>query len=205
MLPSKRYAAVTGTLFLLLLFLFPLLGWFAPARLTVISSDSATPPTVVIADTFLKESTVINPVRKHLTETEQALRAGGTIRIAEVAFSKPSVRNASALDLLNSRYRIEKVILPGQRNRNWQFYDQITEQPGPFYYVKEGSGGEKLHLFREKNNFAIEYPDSGVMLSLRLEIKDNDQGRAVTLIRNGKTQSVLLPWSNQNGVWQYEL
>ena len=171
----------------------------------MISSDSGVPPTLVVTDSELKEAVVINPVSAHAENMGKLLRAGVVTKIAEVGFSAPSVRNLSGLEYLQRRYRIEKVLMPGNKRRNWQFFDRITEGGGEFYFVPEGSGGEKLKLFREKNKFAIEYPDSGVMLGWRLEINDKDNGREITFIRKGKKVSSTLPWSSKNGVWQHEL
>ena len=202
---KKTYALTAWGVFLILFLLFPLKTLFASPKVTVISSDSHLPPSIVITDTALGETTIINPVRAHLTEINSAVRSGGTPRISEVAFSHPYVRNATALEYLDSRYRIEKVILPDVSRRYWQFLDRITERPGKFYYVREGKGTEKIRIFRKNFDFAIEYPDSGVMLGWKLEICNNDHGRAVTFHRNGKKISAALPWSNKNGVWQHEL
>ena len=159
----------------------------------------------ILTDSELKEALVVNPVSAHVEAMDKELRSGAVTRIAEIAFSFPSTRNLSGLEFLKKRYRIEKVVMPGNKGRNWQFFDRITEGRGEFCYVPEGSGGEKLNLFREKNKFAIEYPESGVMLGWRLEINDRDNGREITFIRNGKKISSTLPWSTKYGVWQHEL
>ena len=201
----KNYALAAWGIFLILFLAFPLKTFFEKPKLTVVSSDAYLPPSIVVTDTRLGETTIINPVRAHLNEINSAIRSGGTPRISEVAFSHPYVRHATALEYLDSRYRIDKVILPGSPRRNWQFFDRITERPGKFYYVQEGKGTEKLRIFRKNFDFAIEYPDSGVMLGWKLEINNTDHGREVNFHRNGKKLSALLPWSNKNGVWQHEL
>ena len=202
---NKKYSVLAGCLFFMLLCYFPLRAFGRGPQVAVISSDSGVPPTLVVTDSALKEAVVVNPVSAHTEKMEKLLRAGVVTKIAEVGFSAPSVRNLSGLGYLQRRYRIEKVLMPGNKRRNWQFFDRITEGGGEFYFVSEGSGGEKLKLFREKNKFAIEYPDSGVMLGWRLEINDKDNGREITFIRKGKKVSSTLPWSSKNGVWQHEL
>ena len=204
-LKNKKYSCLAGCAFVLLLFYFPVKAFWEAPRITVISSDAATPPTLVVTDTELREAAVVNPVSAHAEAMDSALRSGVVTRIAEVRFSAPSTRNLSGLEYLTKRYRVEKVVMHGDKKRNWQFFDRVTERKGDYFCVQEGSGGEKLHLFREKNKFAIEYPDSGVMLGWRLEINDNDKGREITFIRNGKRIFSTLPWSSKNGVWQYEL
>ncbi|MBE6385181.1 MAG: hypothetical protein E7048_05910 [Lentisphaerae bacterium] len=202
---KKSLAAAAGGAFVVLLLFFPVRSFLKRPGVTVISSDTLVPPTIVVTDTALKEASVINPVSGHAEDMDKVLRSGAVTDVAEVGFSHPSVRNLSGMEYLKSRYRIQKVILPGNNKRNWQFFDSITERKGEFFYVPEGKGGEKMHLFREKNKFAIEYPDSGVMLGWRLELNDRDDGREIVLIRNGKRVSTTLPWSNKNGVWHYEL
>lgn len=202
---NNRFSAAAGIAFLLLLCYFPIKAFRQAPMVTVISSDTQTPPTLVVTDTTLKEAFVVNPVSSHAELTDKALRAGAVTRIAEVRFSVPSVRNLSGLEFLKSRYRIEKVVMPGSKSRNWQFFDRVTEGHGTYCFVSEGLGGEKLHLFREKNKFAIEYPDSGVMLGWRLEINDRDNGRELIFSRKEKKIFSTLPWSSKNGVWQHGL
>lgn len=201
----RLYAVLAGGAFLLTFLIFPLTSFWSKPRITVISSDSGTPASVVVADTGLRELTLVNPVRNHIPETEQALKRSGISRIAEVLFSRSLVRNVTGLDYLCGRFKVEKVVMPPGARRNGYFTDRITERGGDFYYVHEGKGGEKVKIFREKSKFAIEYPDSGVMLGWRLEITDRDKGRVLDLYRNNKKVTALLPWSCKNGVWHYEL
>ena len=202
---KKSWSVAAGGAFIFLLLFFPVRSFWERPKVTVISSDTLAPPTIVVTDTALKEAVVVNPVNVHAEDMDKVLRTGAVTDVAEVRFSQPSVRNLSGMEYLNSRYRIQRVIMPGNNKRNRQFFDSVTERKGEFFYAPEGAGWEKLHLFREKNKFAIEYPESGVMLGWRLELNDRDNGREIILIRNGKRISTTLPWSNKNGVWQYEL
>ena len=202
---NRTCAVVSGVLFLLLFISFPLRSWCDSSRLTVISSDVSRPPTVIISDKFTGDLILINPVRGNHYDAEHAVKRAGTSKICSIYFSAPSVRNLTALDYFARRYAVEKVFFPPMTGRNWQFKDRITEGTGSFFCFHENESGGNLKIFRKKNKFAIEYPESGAMLSWRLEISDGDNGRTVKLIRNGKTSSVTLPWSNKNGVWQHEL
>ena len=203
-LRNARIACLSGIAFLLLFLSVPLYSHFSSSRVTVISSDSYRPPTVVISDKGLNEVFVVNPVRDHSLHMEEALKRAGTAKIKEVAFSAPQVRNMNGLLQMALRYPVERVIMPPLTGRNWQFKDRITESNGSYSYAEEGNGMGILRLFREKNKFAIEYPDSGVMLDWRLEISNCDRGREIKFIRQGKEVRYLLPWSNKNGVWQHE-
>lgn len=200
-----KYALVSGTIFLLLFISFPLRSWYDTSRVTVITSDSVLPPTVVISDKNLGELILVNPVRGHHYDAERAIKRAGTSKISSIYFSAPSVRNLTALEYIGRRCKVEKVFFPPMTGRNWQFKDRITERNGGYFYFHEKEGRGNLRFFRGKNKFAIEYPESGAMLSWRLEISRGDDGRTVKLIRNGKTSAVTLPWSNKNGVWQHEL
>ena len=201
----KAAAVVCGIVFLLLLAAFPLVSWFGKSAVTVISSDTGTPPTVVICDKALREISIINPVRAHRKELEKAVKSSGIPLIAEIGFSKASVRNLSDLKYLCSRYMIEKVLLPRGARRNGHFTDSITEYGGNYRCTAEGAGGEKMKILRKKDGFAIEYPDSGVMLGWRLEISHCDRGRVLNFSGTEGKVSALLPWSSKNGIWQYEL
>lgn len=201
----KLPAVIAGGLFLSMLMYFPLRSWCESSKVTVISSYSDTPPTLLISDKERGEISVVDPVRVHNPDLEKALKRAGTSKIDGIYFSRPSVRNLSGLELLALRYPVTKVVLPPVTGRNWQFKDRITERKGEFFYVNERENGEKLKFFREKNNFAIEYPDSGVMLGWKLEISDRDNGRAVVFTRGGLKRTATLPWSNKNGVWEHEL
>ena len=202
---KKAAAAVCGSVFLLLLSAFPLASWLGKSAVTVISSDTGTPPTVVICDKALREISIINPVRAHRNETEKVVKSSGIPFIAEIGFSKASVRNLSDLKYLCRRYTVEKVLLPQGARRNGYFTDNITEYGGNYRYAAEGQGGEKIKILRKKDGFAIEYPDSGVMLGWRLEISHCDRGRVLNFSGRESKVSALLPWSSKNGIWQYEL
>lgn len=204
-LKNWKYAVASGTLFLLLFVSFPLRSFYDTSRVTVISSDSVLPPTVVISDKCIGELTVVNPVRGHHYDAEKAIKNSGASKISGIYFSAPSVRNLTALEYIERRYVVEKVFFPPMTGRNWKFKDRITESPGSYYCFHENENRGNLKIFRGKNKFAIEYPDSGAMLSWRLEISSGDNGRTVKLIRKGTVSSTVLPWSNKNGVWQHEL
>ena len=202
---KRSIALICGTGFLLLFFSFPLCSLLSDSTVTVISSDAGTPPTVVICDNALREISIINPVRAHRKEVEKVLKRSGIPLIAEIGFSDPSVRNLSDLNYLAGRYRVEKVLLPRETRKNGFFTDSITERGGDYRYVNEGNGGEKIKILRKKDEFAIEYPDSGVMLGWRLEITHCDNGRVLNFSGPEGKVSALLPWSSKNGIWQYEL
>ena len=202
---NKKQIFIAGGAFAALLLFFPLRSWCESSKVTVISSDSETPPTILISDKGTGEITVVNPVRYHNRELESALKRAGSSKIDGICFSHPAVRNLSGLDYLALRYPVTKVVLPPVTGRNWQFKDRITERKGDFFYVNEDGNTEKLKFFREKNKFAIEYPDSGVMLGWKLEISDRDDGRAVVFTKGPVRRTATLPWSNKNGVWEHEL
>ena len=197
-------AVLCGVAFLLFFFAFPLASHWASSTVTVISSDSARPPTVVISNKESGEVFVVNPVKDHSFQIEEALKRAGTSKIREVAFSAPRVRNMSGLHRLALRYPVQMVVIPPLTGRNWQFEDRITENNRHYSYVKEGELMEILRLFREKNKFAIEYPNSGAMLKWRLEISNGDMGREIKFLHKGKVIRRILPWSDRNGVWQHE-
>ena len=201
----KLLALGAGAAFLAMLGSLLLLSWCESSKVTVISSGCDAPPTVVVCDKGIGRIAVVNPVWKHNTALEKVLKRAGASRIHEIAFSRPSVKNLSGLNTLAKRYPVEMVVMPPMTGRNWKFSDRITEGRGEFFCVKEGLGAENLKLFREKNKFAIEYPDSGVILGWRLEISDSDEGRVVEFTRGGTKRRATLPWSNKNGVWQHEL
>ena len=203
---NARIAVVSGVLFCVILFSFPLRSCLTPARVAVISSDSQLPPTVVITERGEGACSVINPVYSHLDETERFLRRGGVYRIGAVGFSEPSVKNLSGLVPLSRRFAVEKLLLPPDVRSSWQFRAKLTETPGNFVCVSPGSGAEKFQIFRKNSGFAIDYPDSGVILSWKLEIRNTDSGRHVIFERKGRAPvTALLPWSNKSGVWQHEL
>ena len=203
---NSRIAAVSGVLFFLLLFSFPLRSQLAPPQVAVISSDSRQPPTVVITERGSCACSVINPVYAHLDETERLLRRGGVYRIGAVGFSEPSVKNLSGLGPLSRRFAVEKLLLPPDVRNSWQFRAKLTETPGKFVCVSPGAGAEKFQIFRKNSGFAIDYPDSGVILKWKLDISDTGRGRHVVFERKGRAPvTALLPWSNKNGVWQHEL
>ena len=203
---NARIAVVSGALFCLLLFSFPLRSCLAPPRVAVISSDSRLAPTVVITPKGFGASSVVNPIYTHLDETERLLRQSGVFRIGAVGFSEPSVKNLSGLAPLSRRFAVEKLLLPPGVRNSWQFRGRLAETPGTFFLVPPGAGAEKFHIFRKNSGFAIDYPDSGVILSWRLEIRDTGSGRHVFFERKGQAPvTALLPWSNKSGVWQHEL
>ena len=203
---NVRIAVVSGVLFCLLLFSFPLRSCLAPPRVAVISSDSQLPPTVVITQGGSGASSVINPVYPHLDGLERLLRQSGVFQIGAVGFSEPSVKHLSGLAPLSRRFAVEKLLLPPGARNNWQFWGRLAETPGTFSLVPPGAGAEKFHIFRKISGFAIDYPDSGVILSWRLEIRNTDSGRHVIFERKGQAPvTALLPWSNKSGVWQHEL
>ncbi|MBQ7694206.1 MAG: ComEC/Rec2 family competence protein [Lentisphaeria bacterium] len=203
---NARIAAISGVLFGVLLFSFPLRSFRASSLVALISSDSQLPPTVVITGRTAGASSVINPVYPHLDETERLLRRSGVSRIGAVGFSEPSVKNLSGLGPLSRRFAVEKLLLPPAARSSWQFWGRVSETPGDFVCVPPGMGAEKFQIFRKNSGFAIDYPDSGVMLSWKLDIRSTDSGRQVVFERKGRAPvRALLPWSNKSGVWQHEL
>ena len=199
-----RLSAAAGTLFLILLCSFPLRSLTMPARVTVFSADSASPPAVVIMEKT--GVTVVNPVLRHLDETEKLLRHSGVSAVEEVQFSGSSVKNLSGLERLARHFPVERLILPPRARGDAAFRERLSETPGAYRCAPQAAGAGKIRIFRKNSDFAIDYPDSGVMLSWRLEIRSGDRGRILTFSRKGVPPvTALLPWSNKSGVWQHEL
>ena len=201
-----KYKIAGAMIFAILFTLFPLMAQHKNSGVAVISSDCSKPASIVVLFKRPGEAAVINPVYAHIGKIEKILKDNGIFHISEVRFSEPSVKNLSGLRRLASSFKVIKVIMPPDNRHSWRFRDRITETPANFYYTWEGRNGEKIKILREKNKFAIEYPESGVMLNWKLEICYDDNGRKITFRRgNEKSVAGLLPWSDQIGVLQYEL